>query len=197
MQPLSWKINEIFYSIQGEGKHTGMPAVFLRLAGCSMGCNFCDTKYAFSDGEEMNSLQILVGLAQFPCKTVVITGGEPTEQDLPALINALKSAGHIVHIETNGAKDCDVSKADFVCVSPKKYVAKEMLAKADIIKLVITQQTDLEDLQKYYLYENEKTQIYLQPESNKQENIDLCVKLIKQHPSARLSVQLHKLINVK
>ncbi len=197
MQPLSWKINEIFYSIQGEGKHTGMPAVFLRLAGCSMGCNFCDTKYAFSDGEEMNSLQILVALAQFPCKTVVITGGEPTEQDLPALINALKSAGHIVHIETNGAKDCDVSKADFVCVSPKKYVAKEMLAKADIIKLVITQQTDLKDLQKYYLYENEKTQIYLQPESNKQENIDLCVKLIKQHPSARLSVQLHKLINVK
>jgi organic radical activating enzyme len=145
----------------------------------------------------MNSLQILVALAQFPCKTVVITGGEPTEQDLPALINALKSAGHIVHLETNGAKDCDVSKADFVCVSPKKYVAKEMLAKADVIKLVITPQTDLEDLQKYYLYENEKTQIYLQPESNKQENIDLCVKLIKQHPSARLSVQLHKLINVK
>ncbi|MBO4674736.1 MAG: 7-carboxy-7-deazaguanine synthase QueE [Elusimicrobiaceae bacterium] len=197
MQPLSWKISEIFYSVQGEGKHTGMPAVFLRLAGCSMGCDFCDTKYAFSGGKEMNSLQILVALAEFPCKTVVITGGEPTEQDLPTLINALKSAGHIVHVETNGAKDCDVSKADFVCVSPKKYVAKEMLGKADVIKLVITQQTDLEDLQKYYLYENEKTQIYLQPESNKQENIDLCVKLIKQHPSARLSVQLHKLINVK
>ena len=197
MQPLSWKINEIFYSIQGEGKHTGMPAVFLRLAGCSMGCDFCDTKYAFTGGEEMNSLQILVALAEFPCKAVVITGGEPTEQDLPALINALKSAGHIVHVETNGAKDCDVSKADFVCVSPKKYVAKEMLKKADVIKLVITPQTDLEDLQKYYLYENEKTQIYLQPESNKQENIDLCVKLIKQHPSARLSVQLHKIINIK
>lgn len=197
MQPLSWKVNEIFYSVQGEGKHTGMPAVFLRLSGCTMGCDFCDTKYAFSGGKEMNSLQILVALAQFPCKTVVITGGEPSEQDLPALINALKSAGHIVHIETNGAKDCDVSKADFVCVSPKKYVAKEMLSKADVIKLVINQQTDLDDLQKYYLYENEKTQIYLQPESNKQENIDLCVKLIKQHPSARLSVQLHKLINVK
>lgn len=197
MQPLSWKVNEIFYSIQGEGKHTGMPAVFLRLSGCTMGCDFCDTKYAFSSGKEMNSLQILVALTEFPCKTVVITGGEPTEQDLPALINALKSAGHIVHLETNGAKDCDVSKADFVCVSPKKYVAKEMLAKADVIKLVVTPQTDLEDLQKYYLYENEKTQIYLQPEGNKQENIDLCVKLIKQHPSARLSVQLHKLINVK
>ncbi len=197
MPPLLWKVNEIFYSIQGEGRHTGMPAVFLRLAGCTMGCAFCDTKYAFTDGKTMNSLQILVELAQYPCKTVVITGGEPTEQDLPALINTLKSAGHTVHIETNGAKDTDVSKADFVCVSPKKYVAKEMLQKADIIKLVISQQTDLEDLQKYYQYENEKTQIYLQPESNKQENIDLCVKLIKQHPSARLSVQLHKLINIK
>ena len=93
MQPLSWKVSEIFYSIQGEGKHTGMPAVFLRLAGCTMGCDFCDTKYAFSGGEEMNSLQILVALAEFPCKTVVITGGEPTEQDLPALINALKVPG--------------------------------------------------------------------------------------------------------
>ena len=205
MQPPSWKVNEIFYSVQGEGQHTGMPAVFLRLAGCSMGCDFCDTKYAFSNGQEMNGLQILVALAQYPCKTVIVypcktvivTGGEPTEQNLPALVNLLKSAGHTVHLETNGAQDCDVSKVDFVCVSPKKHVCKEMLKKADIIKLVVSQQTDLTDLQKYYEYENEKTHIYLQPESNKQENIDLCVKLIKQHPSARLSVQLHKLINIK
>lgn len=197
MPPLSWKVNEIFYSIQGEGAHSGMPAVFLRLAGCTMGCDFCDTKYAFSGGKEMNSLQILVTLAEFPCKTVVITGGEPAEQNLPGLISALKSAGHIVHLETNGAHDCDVSQADFVCVSPKKYVSKEMLKKADVIKLVVSQTTDLTDLKKYYNYENEKTTIYLQPESNKQENIDLCVKLVKEHPSARLSVQLHKLINVR
>ena len=195
-QPL-WKINEIFYSIQGEGRHVGMPAIFLRLAGCSMGCPWCDTKYAFDGGKEMNNLQVLVELSHFPCKTVIITGGEPTEQDLPALIKLLKSAGYAVHIETNGARDCDVNQADFVCVSPKKYVAKEMLQKADIIKLVVNTETDLEDLQKYYNYENEKTQIYLQPESNKEENIALCVKLAKAHPSARLSVQLHKLINIK
>jgi organic radical activating enzyme len=197
MQPLSWKISEIFYSVQGEGKHCGMPAVFVRLAGCSMGCDFCDTKYAFSGGKEMNSLQILVEMAQYPCKTAVITGGEPTEQNLPALIQTLKSARYAVHLETNGAHDCDVSQADFVCVSPKKYVAKEMLKKADIIKLVVSTETDLKELEKYYLYENEKTSVYLQPESNKQENIDLCVKLVKAHPSARLSVQLHKLIAVK
>lgn len=197
MQPLSWKVSEIFYSVQGEGKHCGMPAVFVRLAGCSMGCGFCDTKYAFSGGTEMNSLQILVEMAEYPCKTAVITGGEPAEQNLPALIQTLKSAGYAVHLETNGAHDCDVSQADFVCVSPKKYVSKEMLKKADIIKLVVSTATDLKDLEKYYLYENEKTSVYLQPESNKQENIDLCVQLVKAHPSARISVQLHKLINVR
>ena len=192
----SWKVNEIFYSIQGEGRHTGMPAVFLRLAGCTMGCSFCDTKYAFQTGEEMNSLQVLVALAEYPCKTVVITGGEPAEQDLPALIAALKSAGYCVHLETNGAHDCDVSRADFVCVSPKKYVSQEMLKKADVIKIVVGQETDLADLEKYYNYENDKTQIYLQPESNLKENIALCVKLLKKHPAARLSLQTHKLINI-
>lgn len=193
----SWKVSEIFYSVQGEGRHTGMPAVFLRLAGCSMGCDFCDTKYAFSGGQEMNSLQVLVGLAAFPCKTVVITGGEPAEQDLPALIAALKSAGYTVHIETNGAHDCDVSRADFVCVSPKKHVCAAMLKKAHVIKLVVSTQTPLSEIEKFYAYENENTQLYLQPESNKQENIDLCLNLLKNHPSARLSVQLHKLIGVR
>lgn len=193
----SWKVNEIFYSIQGEGRHTGMPAVFLRLAGCTMGCSFCDTQYAFQTGEEMNSLQVLVALAEYPCKTVVITGGEPAEQDLPSLIAALKSAGYCVHLETNGAHDCDVSRADFVCVSPKKYVSQEMLKKADVIKIVVGQETDLADLEKYYNYENDKTQIYLQPESNLQENIALCVKLLKKHPAARLSLQTHKLINIR
>ena len=193
----SWKVSEIFYSIQGEGRHTGMPAVFLRLSGCSMGCDFCDTKYAFSGGTQMNSLQVFVALSQYPCKTVVITGGEPAEQDLPALIAALKSAGYTVHIETNGAIDTDVSRADFVCVSPKKYVAPQMLKKAHVIKLVVSTQTDLKEIEKYYPYESEDTQLYLQPESNKQENIALCLNLLKKHPSARLSVQLHKLIQVR
>ena len=193
----SWKVSEVFYSIQGEGRHTGMPAVFLRLAGCTMGCDFCDTKYAFAPGTQLNSLQILVELAKYPCKTVVVTGGEPAVQDLPALISVLKSAGHTVHIETNGAHDCDVSQADFVCVSPKKTVNESMLKKADIIKLVIDPKTTLQDVEKYYNYENDKTTLYLQPQDNLQENIDLCVKLVKQHPTARLSVQLHKLIHVK
>lgn len=193
----SWKVNEIFYSIQGEGRHTGMPAVFVRLAGCAMNCPFCDTKYAARDGETMSAPELLAALSAWPAQAVIITGGEPTEQDLPALIAVLKDAGYQVHLETNGAKDTDVSQADFVCVSPKKYVSAEMLKKADVIKIVVGQDTDLEDLQKYYAYENAHTQIYLQPESNKQENIDLCVKLLKNHPAARLSLQMHKLANIR
>ena len=162
-----------------------------------MGCSFCDTTYAFANGTPMNSLQILVELAKYPYKTVVVTGGEPTEQNLTALIGVLKSAGHIVHLETNGARDCDVSQADFICVSPKKNVSEKMLQKADIIKLVIGQNTDLKEIEKYYAYENEHTTLYFQPESNLQENIDRGLTLVKQHPSARLSVQLHKLLHVK
>lgn len=193
----SWKVNEVFYSIQGEGKHTGMPAVFVRLAGCSMNCPFCDTKYAFQTGEEWDETRLLAELKKYPCKTVIVTGGEPTEQDAPALFSALKKAGYTIHLETNGSADTDVSRVDFVCVSPKKYVSPEMLKKADVIKIVVGQGTNLADLQKYYAYENEKTQIYLQPESNKQENIDLCVKLLKEHPSARLSLQMHKMANIR
>ena len=193
----SWKVNEIFYSIQGEGRHTGMPAIFVRLAGCSMNCPFCDTKYAAREGQDTDAKTLLKELSAWPAKAVIVTGGEPSEQDLPALIAVLKDAGYQVHLETNGSIDTDVSRADFVCVSPKRYVSPEMLKKADVIKIVVGQESDLEDLQKYYAYENAKTQIYLQPESNKQENIDLCVKLLKNHPSARLSLQVHKLANIR
>ena len=122
----SWKVSEIFYSIQGEGRHTGMPAVFVRLSGCSMNCPFCDTKYAFGNGTEMDANTLPAELKKYPAKAVIITGGEPAEQDLPALIALLKAHGYAVHLETNGAHDCDVSQADFVCVSPKKYVSPEI-----------------------------------------------------------------------
>ena len=197
MQQPCLKVNEIFYSIQGEGPHTGMPAVFVRLAGCSMGCEFCDTQYAFAQGEDMTVAQILASMSQYPCHNVVITGGEPTEQDFAALASALKKQAWNVHMETNGAQDADVSDIDFLVVSPKKYVNQEMLKKAHAIKIVVGQQTDLEDLKKYFQYANDRTTVCLQPESTLQENIDLCVNLIKQNPFLRLSLQTHKMANIK
>lgn len=197
MPPPLWKVNEIFYSLQGEGPHTGMAAVFVRLAGCSMQCSFCDTRYAAQTGVDMTATDVLNALAAYPCKTVIITGGEPTEQPLAALARELKRAGYQIHLESNGANEADVSDIDFVVISPKRYVSAEMLKKADVIKIVVGQQTDLEDLSKYFSYQNAKTRVFLQPESNLQENIDLCVELIKKNPSLRLSLQTHKLANIR
>ena len=197
MQPPYLKVNEIFYSIQGEGPHSGMPAVFVRLAGCSMGCDFCDTKYAFANGQEMPLEAIIAQMEQYPCRNTVITGGEPTEQDFAPLARALKQQGWTVHMESNGAQNCDVSDIDFLVVSPKKYVSQEMLTKAHAIKIVVGPQTDLEDLKNYFQYANAHTTVCLQPESNLKENIDLCVKIIKQNPFLRLSLQTHKMANIK
>lgn len=197
MPPPCLKVNEIFYSLQGEGPHTGMAAVFLRLAGCTMGCAFCDTKYAAQTGRDMTNAQIIAALEEHPCRNVIITGGEPTEQNFAPLAQELKKRGWTVHMETNGARDADVKDIDFLVVSPKKYVSADMLKKARCVKIVVGQETDLEDLSKYFQYANEKTTVCLQPQSNKQENIDLCVKLIKQNPFLRLSLQTHKMAKIK
>lgn len=197
MPPLSLKVNEIFYSLQGEGPHTGMAAVFVRLAGCGMGCPFCDTKYAFQTGREMTVEQILHALEPYPCRNVILTGGEPTEQDFASLARALKQHGYRVHMESNGAHDVDVSDIDYLVVSPKKYVSARMLQKAHAIKIVVGQDTDLADLAHYFPYANDRTVVCLQPQSNLQENIDLCVKIIKQNPFLRLSLQTHKMAHIK
>ncbi len=193
----SLKINEIFYSIQGEGRHTGMPAVFVRLSGCTMGCPWCDTQYAQTAFTVMTPEEILTEVQKSPCKNLILTGGEPTEQNIAPLLQTLKNAGYAIHLETNGHDNTDVTLIDFVTVSPKRFVSPEMLKKADVIKLVVGQHTDLQDLQKYFAYQNAKTQIYLQPESNKQENIDLCVTIIKQNPFLRLSLQTHKMAHIR
>lgn len=197
MRQPSLKVNEIFYSIQGEGKFTGTPAVFIRLAGCGMKCPFCDTQYAAQNGVDMPVDAILKQAGQYPAKVVILTGGEPTEQDFIPLVQLLKQNGYEIHLETNGYKDTDVSLIDVVTVSPKAYVSPAMLQKAHVIKIVVSVQTDMEDLKNYFPYANEKTQIYLQPESNKQENIDLCVNLIKQNPQLRLSLQTHKMAHIR
>ena len=191
------KVNEIFYSLQGEGPYTGIAAVFLRLAGCSMNCPFCDTRYAFAQGRDMTYEEIIKELEAYPCRNVIITGGEPTEQHFAPLARRLKQRGWTVHMESNGAQDADVSDIDFLVVSPKKHVSKNMLCKAHAIKIVVGQDTDLEELKTYFPYANTGAAVCLQPQSNKQENIDLCVRLIKQNPFLRLSLQMHKLTNIK
>jgi 7-carboxy-7-deazaguanine synthase len=108
------QVNEIFYSIQGESVHTGLPCVFVRLSGCNLRCRYCDTAYAYHEGKAMSPAQILSQVARFGCNLAEITGGEPLIQDgTPALIAGLLDAGYRVLVETNGSVDID--RADRRC----------------------------------------------------------------------------------
>ncbi|MGB2579135.1 organic radical activating enzyme [Elusimicrobium simillimum] len=195
MPAQSYKLNEIFYSIQGEGAHTGAPAVFVRLSGCSMGCDFCDTD--FSHKLTMTAPEVLHEAAKYPVKRVIFTGGEPGEQNIAALAKFFKEQGYETHIETNGSVYFDTSSLDHVTLSPKAAIDERMLNAAHVIKIVVGAGTKIKDLEKYFKYQSAGRQIYLQPESNKQENIDLCVKIIKANPFLRLSLQTHKFANLQ
>jgi 7-carboxy-7-deazaguanine synthase len=105
---MNLKVNEIFYSIQGESVHAGLPCVFVRLTGCNLRCSYCDTQYAFDEGRFMSVADIIRQVGQFGCGLVEITGGEPLFQShTPALAGKLLESGYQVLVETNGSLDID------------------------------------------------------------------------------------------
>jgi 7-carboxy-7-deazaguanine synthase len=109
------ELNEIFYSIQGESSFAGRPCVFIRLSGCNLRCSYCDTRYAYYDGEELEIHAILDKVRAYPCSLVEVTGGEPLLQnEAPELISHLLEQGLTVLLETNGS--LDISKVDSRCV---------------------------------------------------------------------------------
>ena len=96
-------VNEIFYSIQGESSFMGFPCAFIRLAGCDLRCSYCDTEYAFEEGQEKSIAEILDAIDPFPAKLALVTGGEPLlQRDTPALLTALLDHGYTVCLETGG-----------------------------------------------------------------------------------------------
>ena len=100
------KINEIFYSIQGEGKWMGLPNIFIRTTGCNLRCSFCDTTYAYEDGGEMSMESIANEIQKYPCNYVCITGGEPLiQEETVQLIDTLLQEGYVICLETNGSID--------------------------------------------------------------------------------------------
>ncbi len=194
-----YKINEIFESIQGEGFYTGMPAIFIRLAGCSMGCKWCDTKTCQEVANTLTAQQIVNYIQlRYIKKDIVITGGEPFEQCLTDLILALKKADYKIHIETNGAHEINtyIASRAWITVSPKAFVKESALKYAHEIKLVISNEEDIERA-KRMISHNPCANFYLQPESGKKESTQLCVQTCLKDPRFKLSVQVHKLIDVK
>jgi len=189
------QIAEIFYSIQGEGMWTGTPAVFVRLAGCNLSCDFCDTDYSLKRISSVDDVVRDVRSLGEDCPMVVLTGGEPLLQsESPALIDALRSDGRRVHIESNGTIYNLLSDDVWLCVSPKERVDPRMAARANEAKLIVDGRVPEEHLSLF----NHLSTILLQPEGNKPRNVKLAISYAQAHPQRfRLSLQTHKFIGVR
>ncbi len=178
------KINEIFYSLQGEGFHTGTPAVFVRFSGCNLKCPFCDTHH--EDGVPMSDEEILREVNKYPARMVILTGGEPSLWIDSALIDMLHGAGKYICIETNGTRSLPEG-IDWITCSPKAG-SKLRLTHMDEVKVVYLGQdiTPYEQLPAAHYF--------LQPCSCR--NTQETIAQVLQHPRWRLSLQTHKLINI-
>ena len=197
--PTSLKINtslpvmEAFYTIQGEGYHQGKAAYFIRLAGCDVGCVWCDVKESWDKNlYPLKSIDEIVEEAkQYP-------GGEPTLHNLDILTQNLKKEGFETNIETSGSSPL-TGKWDWICLSPKKFKPPlaEILPIANELKIVIFNKSDFAWAEKYAELVSPSCRLYLQPEWEKAENVTpLIIDYIKLNPQWQLSLQIHKYINV-
>jgi organic radical activating enzyme len=197
---ISYPLMEQFYTIQGEGFHQGRAAYFIRLAGCDVGCVWCDVKESWSkDDHPLTDIdKIVTDVVSTPARIVVITGGEPFMYDLGPLIDALHDKRLKVHIETSGAYPIS-GKPDWICVSPKKFKAPipEMMPFAHELKVVIFNKSDFTWAEKHEAMVGPECKLYLQPEWGKSEEMTpLIIEYIKQHPQWEFSLQMHKYIHV-
>ncbi len=194
-----YRVNDIFYSLQGEGRHTGRAAVFVRFSGCNLRCPFCDTD--FSDCRELSACEISAQVCQWrDCGFVVLTGGEPSLQVDDALVDTLHRAGFYIAIETNGTNPLPAA-IDWVTLSPKNCFVEHAPALAvgrvDEVKVVFDGIHDPQD----YGSLCQGQYLNLQPcdtgNTTRNREVTLqCVEYIKQHPQWHLSLQTHKLIHI-
>lgn len=205
---MALRIHEIFFSIQGESSRTGLPSIFIRLTGCPLRCQYCDTEYAFRGGEMMTEQQILQHIQQYPCHTVCVTGGEPLAQKgCVDLLKQLADAGYQVSLETSGAIDIGQVDARVLIVMDLKtpdsgeceknlWSNIAQLKADDEIKFVICSQQDFawaqQVIQQHQL--EQRAQLIFSPSYHQVEPADLAEWLLKSGIQARLQVQLHKLL---
>jgi organic radical activating enzyme len=193
-------VMEHFYTLQGEGFHQGKAAYFIRLAGCDVGCVWCDVKESW-DAEKhpkygAGSLRSEVG--KTPAEIVVITGGEPLMHNLNELTQELQAAGTKTHIETSGVYPLS-GTWDWICLSPKKFKAPlpEILPFANELKIVVFNKSDFNWAEKYAALVSPACKLYLQPEWDMAaEMTPLIIDYIKNNPQWELSLQIHKYISV-
>lgn len=191
---------EEFFSVQGEGFHTGEAAYFIRLGGCDVGCNWCDSRFSWDP--ELHPLvetdTIVEHAVLSGTKSVVVTGGEPLMWNLDYLCSALKKNGIITFIETSGAYPLS-GDWDWICLSPKRRSppGKLICQKADELKVIIEEIKDFEWAEKYREQVDKKCRLFLQPEwSRFQIIIPEIVEYVKKNPEWRVSLQSHKYMHI-
>jgi organic radical activating enzyme len=209
-EPSILKINEIFWSFQGEGLRAGYPSIFLRLAGCGLRCPYCDTQYAWETvtSGTMAVHDILAEMeqyrAKYPHSQVVLTGGEPLEQDLAAIVYALKQKNYFIAVETNGLYFQDVP-IDWWTVSPKDVtdytIHRDLVKKAAEIKLIANKNLT-PDAIKRVRGETGKVPIFLQPDASSDERYAAVFSLFRRCQeegidNIRAGIQLHTIYRVK
>jgi organic radical activating enzyme len=191
---------EQFYTIQGEGAYTGHAAYFIRLAGCDVGCVWCDVKESWNtEGYPKIAPKVLAEEAlKAGCKTVVITGGEPAMYNLDELTEELTNKGLNTHIETSGAHPL-TGLWHWVCFSPKKFKkpVTGIYDQADELKVVIFNKHDFKWAETHAARVRKKCLLYLQPEwSRAEEMMPLIIDYVKNNPHWKISLQTHKYLGV-
>ncbi len=207
---MALKVNEVFYSIQGESSYAGRPCVFIRLTGCNLRCSYCDTQYAYEEGEELEIAEVVDRVSEYQCPRIEVTGGEPLiQEETPALIQQLLNEGYEVLLETNGSQD--ISKVDDRCVKvvdikcPGSGEADQndlenlnRLSEKDEVKFVIGDREDYEYAKRILdlMVSNPSKvkSVHFSPVFGKLQPRILSDWILKDHLDVRLHLQLHKVI---
>lgn len=191
---------EDFYTIQGEGAWQGHAAYFIRLGGCDVGCVWCDVKESWDANAHpiVNVSEMAAGAKATRCKIVVVTGGEPAMYNLSGLTDALKAVGLRTHIETSGAYPI-TGAWDWICLSPKKFKAPHgsTLTRAHELKIIVYNKSDFAWAEEFASMMSAACHLFLQPEWSRQnEMLPLIIEYVKDNPRWRISLQVHKFMNI-
>lgn len=191
---------EAFYTIQGEGAHQGRAAYFIRLGGCDVGCHWCDVKESWdADAHPQRSVrEIVAEAARHPARLAVITGGEPLMHNLMELCDALHRHGFTINIETSGAHPLS-GTLDWICLSPKKFKAPlpDIYSQAHELKVIVFNRSDFAWAEQFAERMSPDCQLFLQPEWSVSEKIlPQIIDYVKGHPQWRISLQMHKFMQI-
>ncbi|TAD99048.1 MAG: 7-carboxy-7-deazaguanine synthase QueE [Bacteroidetes bacterium] len=191
---------EAFYTLQGEGFHQGKAAYFIRLAGCDVGCHWCDVKESWNVADHASFLveDIVNQAVNFSARLAVITGGEPLMHNLDFLTKSLKEKGFQTNIETSGVYAVS-GIWDWICFSPKKFKKPkpEIFKVANELKVIVYNESDFEFAESFVQELNPNCQLFLQTEWSKREKMmPLIIEYVKNNPKWRVSLQTHKYMDI-